>query len=142
RRRIRWALGLTGVALLVAAVAYYAVSRQSGPGGFATPDACLEAYRDAARDGDAEAFRRCLSEPLRPDGAARLAEARRQLGAVQHWSQYAPEVAGADATILVDQVRTDGMIHRVSYRLRRSSSGWLVNGVGPAEVIRPPERRG
>src|SRR5262249_14796823 len=113
-------------------------SRKTGPGASPPPAAGREGSRDAALDDDAEAFRRCLAEPLRSNSAARLAEARRQLDAVQHWSQYAPEVAGADSAILVDQVRTNGMIHRVSYRLRRSPSGWLVNGVGQAEIIRPP----
>jgi hypothetical protein len=140
-KRLRAAL-LLGAALLILALAYFAASRQGGAGVFDTPDRCLETYRDAALDGTAEAFRRCLAEPLRSDSPALLAEAHGQLEAVQHWNQYAPEVTGADAQILVDQVRRDGTIHRVRYHLRRSSSGWLLAGVGPPQLIRPPIRPG
>jgi hypothetical protein len=140
-KRLRSVLVLAGTLLLLA-LAYSLAPRLGLRGGFDTPDACLEAYRDAALDGDAEAFRRCLAEALRPDSAAHLAEARGQLDAVQHWNQYAPETAGADAKILVDQVCRDGTIHRVLYRLRRSYAGWLLAGAGQPQVLRPPIRPG
>jgi hypothetical protein len=140
-KRLRSALFLVA-ALLILAVAYFAATRQGGAGGFDTPDQCLEAYRDAARDKNAEAFRRCLAEPLRSDSAALLAEARGQIEAVRHWNQYAPEVRGADAEILVDQVCRDGTIQRIRYQLRRSYSGWLLAGIGAPQLIRPPIRPG
>jgi hypothetical protein len=138
-KRLRVVLLLAGV-LLILALVYFAAPRQGS--GFDTPDRCLEAYRDAALDGTAEAFRRCLAESLRSDSPTLFAEANRQLEAVQHWNQYAPEITGADAQILVDQVRRDGTIQRVRYRLRRSSSGWLLAGIGAPQLMRPPIRPG
>lgn len=109
---------------------------------FATPASCLETYRDAARDGDAARFHTCLAEPLQADAAPLFAQAQRDLQPVRHWNQYAPEIDGDRATILVDQVRTDGMIHRIHYRLERFRSGWRVVAIGQAEFIRPPVRPG
>lgn len=116
----------------VAVLAYRPAER-----GFDSPAACLAAYRDAAADGDAATLRRCVA-----DGAVGLEEAQRELRAVRHWNQYAAEGDGNSATIVVDQVRTEGTIHRVRYRLERSRPGWRIVAVGGAEVVRPPVRPG
>src|SRR5207302_7004566 len=103
--------------------------------GFDTPAACLEAYRNAAADGDAATWRRCVA-----DGVMGLEEAQRELRAVRHWNQYAPEGDDQVATIVVDQVRAEGVIHRVRYRLERFRPGWRVVAVGGAAVVQPPVR--
>jgi hypothetical protein len=139
RRYHRLLLALAGTLAILAGTLLW--TRPSSPG-FATPDACLEALRDACKDGDAAAFRRCLGEPLRANGATLFDVLRRDAQAIQHWSQYAPEIQDRTATILVDQVRTDGMIHRIAYRLEQSRSGWHVVALGPPEILRPAVRPG
>src|SRR5262249_30282653 len=115
--------------------------RPSEPG-FDTPAACLEAFRDACKDGDAPDCRRCLAESLRAGSADLFEVARRDLQEVRHWNQYAPEIRGDAATTREDRVGAEGLIHCVDYRRGRARPGWQIVAVGPAEIIRPPVRPG
>jgi hypothetical protein len=139
RHSLRILLALAGTIAFLVLVLFWL--RPSSPG-FATPTACLEAFRDACKDGDNITFQRCLAGPLRTDAATRFDVLRRDVQAIQHWNQFAPEMADHTATILVDQVRTDGMIHRIAYRLEQSRSGWRLVAIGPPEIIRPTIRPG
>jgi hypothetical protein len=138
-RLARMLLALGGTLAVVALAVLWL--RPAAPG-FATPTACLEAFRDSCKDGDAAAFTRCLAGSLVGEGPALFDALRRDIQAVRHWNQYTPEVRDGVATILVDQVRTDGMIHRATYRLERLGSGWRLVAIGPPEILRPAIRPG
>jgi hypothetical protein len=116
--------------------------RRGAEASFATPEECLEAFRDAGRDGDTTTFVRCLGPDLREQSDRLFAETNRDLRAVQHWNQYRAEKVEGMAKILVDQVRRDGMIQRVSYRLARSGAGWQVVEIGKPQLFTPPVRPG
>ena len=139
---------LRGVAILVAALgvlaaALYWSSRRAGPG-YATPLACLDAYREACLAGDVDAYLRCLAEPLRsetaerfPDRAELAALLRRETAELKGWAavevEAAPPRDGA-ALVDVDQVRPDGL-RRVRFHLTRSAGGWLITAIDPPRDV-------
>jgi hypothetical protein len=140
-RRVR-GVALLLVVLVVGGLLALGWRRPGTEQPFRSPEQCIEAYRDAGRDGDPVTFGRCLGPGLRSQGDRLFAEANRQLQAVRHWNQYAAETTGTSARIRVDQVCSDGMIHRVSYRLAQSDAGWQIVEIGKTQVLAPPVRTG
>jgi hypothetical protein len=125
-------LVLAGVTSIPLALAIWWSQRQSG---FATPAACLDAYREASRAGDVEKYRSCLAEPLRsetqrlhPD-AQELAESlRREMRDVKTWVLLLESESTASTVAFdVDEVCLDGS-HRIRFHLQRSGAGWLIAG--------------
>ena len=111
-------------------------------GGFATPAACLDAYREAMRAGDIEKLSICLTESFHSELGRRDASAkqwaqslRQDMIGVKTWVQL-PDSVNDDATLQVDvdEVRMDGN-RRLRFRLQRSGSGWLIAGMEQAKPI-------
>jgi hypothetical protein len=130
-------LVLVTVAGLIVILRWSGGSNAPGGGsGFATPAACLDAYRDAVQEGDAAAYLLCLGEPLRSEtrrhhlGDAELAEAlRRQMRGVKSWVvSESPEERGDRASAIVEEVRSSG-VRAVRFQLARSGAGWLIVGI-------------
>lgn len=96
---------------------------------YATPEACLDAFRDANLDVDVEAYLACLDGSLRsrwPDRGQLEKTLRRERGSLKAWTRKGePEQEGTEATALVEKVRSSG-ISEVRFRLRRSSTGWRI----------------
>src|SRR5262245_44604670 len=93
--------------LLAAVLTGAALWWYASPKGFATPQQCVEAYRDALAAGNDAAFLQCLAEPLRSEIHGRLADPafRRSVDGLKGWTQLDPEIAGPQASILVDEIR-------------------------------------
>src|SRR5262245_25438214 len=118
-----------GLLLLVAAALAAAIWWSARPNGFATPQKCVEAYRDALVSGNDQEYLQCLGEPLRSEVRGRLADPalRRSAEGLKGWTQLEPEIDGARASILVDEIRATDT-RRTRYRLERSEQGWLIVG--------------
>ena len=127
------------VGLGLAALLVYGPPRR--PTGFATPADCLDAYRDASKDGDMARYLRCLGEPLRSEQQRTLDSdaLRRRLEDVKGWTRLEPVIQELSAYVDVDQVRTSGTA-RVRFHLQRvdQGQGWLIVRVdAPKEVPAP-----
>lgn len=131
---------LAGLVLL--ALALSAAARFWG--GYASPEACLEALTTAACKGDAEGYLGCLAEPLRSDTRRRLADEeslaawlRREWGGVQStantvdWSEPSTPVGAVEA------VRAENT-RRYRIRFRESLGRWLIAGITQAGEADPP----
>src|SRR5262245_48930277 len=125
---------LVAAALAGAVLAGVLLWSRREPAGFASPAACVEAYRDACLAGDVAAYLDCLAEPLcsqrRP--TARPDDLKRELDRVVGWAQHEPVAEGDEAHVDVDLTRREGT-QRVRFRLRRAG-GWLIASV---EAPRP-----
>jgi hypothetical protein len=140
---------LTLVAVGVTAlVCWVAVSRSGGPR-FATPADCLEAYREACRNGDVSRYLACLGEPLQSEirkqhpRSQELAEAlRAEMSSVKSWVEL-PESDLTDSTaeICVD-IEGERGIQRTRFRLEKSHAGWLIVAIGPPQELSAPIRFG
>ena len=113
-------LALAGVTLgLLGMTVYWSQART----GFATPAACLDAYREATQDGDIDRFWACLAKPLSAEikqqhpNLTELAESlRTEMNDVKAWVQRLESPsAQSSVQIDVDEVRIDGN-RRVRYR--------------------------
>jgi hypothetical protein len=112
------------------------------PAGFATPAACLEAYREASRAGNVPAYLSCLAEPLRAEirrqhtDPKKLADSLRQaMKDVKTWVQLPVEASqGPTVQVNVDEVRITGN-HRLGFHLRRCQTGWLIVGIDPPKLV-------
>jgi hypothetical protein len=137
RRRRLLVLGGLTLAILMVVLAW---SRKPKGSGYATPDACLAAFRDATLDGDAVRYRSCLGEPLRSetqrryaDDAALIAALREGTRGVKHWVEASrPDEQGDRAFALVEEVRVTGQ-RRLEVYLERSGAGWLIVRVEKGE---------
>jgi len=138
---MKWLRILTLVVVTIITWAL-AISWSQRQAGFATPAACLDAYRDASPAGNVEKYWSCLAEPLRSEmqrqhpNSRELAESlRREMKAVKTWVQ----LLESDATVAtvqvdVDEVRVDGN-RRIRFHLQRSGSGWLIAGMEQPKII-------
>jgi hypothetical protein len=125
-----------GPLLLVAAALAAAIWWSARPNRFATPQKCVEAYRDAVVSGNDEAYLGCLGEPLRSEMHRRLADPamRRSADGLKGWTQLEPEVEGAKASILVDEIRATET-RRTRFRLERGGQGWLIVGIDAPRLL-------
>src|SRR5262249_8180742 len=134
RRRLLLVLILT--LALVALVLY---GRPRSLQGFATPGECLDAYRDAGKDGDVARYLSCLGEPLRSEKrqSVRAADLVRGMEGVTGWGGDEPVIRDGVADVDVDLVRKTGTF-RLSFRLQRADQGWVIVAVdGPRERPAP-----
>jgi hypothetical protein len=116
-------------------LAILAVRLAPSPGrtGYATPTACLDAYREACLAGDPTGYLNCLGEPLRSQAAQRFADQnalaeylQRSIKDAKSWVELgSPEVAGSTAVIDVEEVRTAGSL-RTRFHFQRLGRGWLI----------------
>jgi hypothetical protein len=128
-RRVLLLSGLT-LAVLIAALVSPRKPKQSG---YATPDDCLAAFRDATLDGNAVRYRSCLGEPLRSeiqraytDDTTLAAALREGVRGVKHWVEAGqPKEQENRAVAIVDEVRATGQ-RRLQVSLERSGMGWLI----------------
>jgi hypothetical protein len=126
------------VLLAVVALAVLALTLgRSRPGkAFATPDDCLAAYYDAAKDGDGAAYLNCLAAPLRAQTEGRFRDEqalsgwlRQSMQDLKNWVQSAaPAPAGASAEVEVEESWPTGN-RRLRFHLQRSGSGWLIDRI-------------
>jgi hypothetical protein len=116
---------------------------------FATPEDCVEAYREACKEGNVPAYLDCLAGPLL-DEARRLAAAgelpaalRRSLAGVKSWVVAAPPTIEADsATVEVDAVRLEGT-RRIRFSLAHARpTGWRIVRVDAPRDVPTPVRYG
>jgi hypothetical protein len=119
-----------------------AISSSQRQAGFATPAACLDAYREASRAGNVKKYWNCLAEPLRSEmrrqrpNPQELAESlRREMRDVKTWVQLL-ESASAASTVQVDvdEVRIEGS-RRIRFYLQRSGAGWLIAGMEQPKLL-------
>jgi hypothetical protein len=130
RRRL-----VIGLVLLLAVVALVLYGRSKSPQGFTTPGDCLDAYRDASKDGDVARYLSCLGEPLRSakQQSVSAADLIREMDGVKGWSRHEPVIRDRTADVEVDLVRKTG-IFRLGFRLQRAEYGWLIVALdGPHE---------
>jgi hypothetical protein len=112
------------------------------PRGFATPAECLDAYRDACKDGDAAGHLRCLAEPLRSqEQATRPEELTGRMDGVLSWGRGEPVIDGAKAYVDVDRVKASGT-QRIRFHLERSGGGWLIVRIDRPSDVPTPIRPG
>jgi hypothetical protein len=134
RRRLLVAMGLI---LALGALVLYGRPRSSQ--GFATPGECLDAYRDASKEGDVARYLSCLGEPLRSEKqqAVTAADLIRGMQGVKGWSRHEPVIREEMADVDVDLVRQSGT-YRLSFRLQRVNHGWVIVALdGPHERNSP-----
>jgi hypothetical protein len=123
------------LAVTVVAATWWWSQRGSG---FATPEKCLAAFYQAAKDGDGPGYLSCLAEPLRTQQGDRFEDLSAYLLAstkdLKNWVQPAAAViTGSVAQIDMDE-RRPGSRQRVRYRLEKAG-GWLIAGIGrPSEL--------
>jgi hypothetical protein len=137
-KRRRLLIGLILVPVLALLVLY---GRPRAPQGFATPAECLDAYRDASKDGDVARYLSCLSESLRSEKrqSVQAADLVREMDGVKGWSRHEPVMRDGTADVDVDLVRQTGTF-RLVFHLRQVDSGWVIVGLdGPHE--QPPTIR-
>jgi hypothetical protein len=127
---------MIGPLLLVIAAVSAAIWWLARPNGFATPQKCVEAYRDALVSGNDRDYLDCLGEPLRSEVRGRLADPalRRSAEGLKGWTQLEPEIDGARASIFVDEIRTTETC-RTRFRLERSGQGWLIVGIDAPRTL-------
>lgn len=132
---MKWAR-IVGPASMVLILLPLAVYWSQKPTRFATPAACLDAYREASRAGDVERYSSCLAEPLRfeiqqqhPDSKELARHLCSQMRDVKTWVQVLDSTS-EDSTIQVDvdEVRLEGN-RRIHFQLQWSGGGWLIASV-------------
>src|SRR5207244_3157307 len=105
-------LGLVTVAILVLILRWANPFGSSGGAArFTTPEACLDAFRDAKAAGNAAAYLRCLREPLRSETRRKyrdeqeMSEAiREEMKDVKSWAvQERPDGQAAKGTTTVEE---------------------------------------
>ena len=137
-RRLRIAAVVGGTSILLALAVYWSQQRV----GFATPAACLDAYREASLAGDVDKYRSCLTESLcaeigrRHPYSRELAESLRQeTKDVKTWVQLPdPASTGTTVQVDVDEVRIDGK-RRIHFRLERFANGWLIVSIDRPRLV-------
>ena len=134
RRRL-----LIGMALILAlgALAYY--GRPRAQQGFVTPAECLDAFRDACKDGDVSRYLDCLGEPLRSEKqrSVTATELVRQMEGVKSWTRHEPVIRNGAADVEVDLVRKTGT-SRLSFHLQHTERGWVIVALdGPHQRTSP-----
>lgn len=142
----RWRL-LAGA--LVSAILVVVLVRWLGPAsssGFATPQECVEAYREACLSGDVAEYRRCLTAARRAESERRppdkLAdELRSSMAGVKSWVQNGEAEEEAGALVEVDVVRPEGT-QRIGFHLQRGPGGWLIDRVDAPRDVTTPVRHG
>src|SRR5262245_53223280 len=102
----------------------------TSPKDFATPQQCVEAYRDALVIDNEARLLKCLAEPLRAEMEGQLRDAafRRSVADLKGWTQLDPEIDGPKASIVVDEIRATET-RRTRFRLEQSGQGWLIVGI-------------
>jgi hypothetical protein len=132
----KWTRLLTLAAVTCALIAC-ALWWSRRPTGYASPEACLDAFYQAARDGNTAAYLACLAEPLRSrrdskDLATLLRPSAKEL---KNWVQIsAPSSDERTAQIDVDERRPGGRL-RVKYRLEKIDGYWYILDIGPARSL-------
>jgi hypothetical protein len=137
RHRLRRGAFLVLALLVLLPLAYW--SRTAV--GFAEPNDCLTAYYDACQNGDTNSFLHCIAPSFRRKiesntGVNRFATTLEDRP-VKNWVV----VSASDdnqrlRTILVDEVRTDG-ISRVRFRLERIGGSWLIADLAAVRQSQP-----
>jgi hypothetical protein len=127
------------VAVLVLALGLLALPffrAPAGPTGFATPDACLEAYHQASLAGDVAGSLECLDEPLRLEKKRSVTEAglRHETAGVKTWVQNQAVVGQTGAHIDVEMVRS-GDVRRVRFHFKQTGGGWRVAAIDPPVAL-------
>jgi hypothetical protein len=129
---MKWAR-IAGPASMVLVLLALAVYWSQRPTRFATPAACLDAYREASRAGDVERYWSCLAEQLRfeiqqqyPDPKELARHLRSQMSDVKTWVQVLDSTS-EDSTIQVDvdEVSLEAN-RRIHFQLQWSGGGWLI----------------
>ena len=143
--RLRLLAGaLVIVALAALLVRWWGTGADSG---FATPQECVEAYREACLAGDVDGYRRCLTAARRAESehrdSAKLAEElRSSMAGVKSWVQNGKsEEEGSGARVEVDVVRHEGT-RRIAFHLQRGPGGWLIDRVDAPREVPTPIRHG
>ncbi len=110
--------------------------------GFATPAACLDAYREAILAGDLEHYWPCLAEPLctqmklqYPNPGDLATSLQKEMKEVRSWVQLPhAENGNSKVQVDVDEVRPDGN-QRVQITLQRTATGWLIVAIDRPRVV-------
>lgn len=138
RRRL-----LISLVSTVAVLALILYGSRWSPPGFATPTDCINAYRDACKNGDVARYSRCLAEPLRStkQPVTQSADLQRQMDGVLSWSQLEPVIRDATAYVDVDRVKTSGT-QRIRFHLERFGKGWLIVRIDEPKDVPTPIRPG
>jgi hypothetical protein len=119
-------------------ILYWTKSSGSADGSapFATPEACLDAFRDARADGNGTAYLRCLAEPLRSETRGKYAN-EQELGlaiqsemlGVKSWVvKDRPDSQSSKGTAMVEE-GTASSIREMRLQLERSSDGWRIAAI-------------
>lgn len=119
------------------------------PEGYSTPEACVQAYAEALKDGDVARYQETLAEPLRSksqkSGATRedLSETlQQQMSGVVNWVQVGdPTMEESTALVEVDVDRREQR-QRLRFHLRRDESGWRITQIERTHQERPSIRPG
>jgi hypothetical protein len=134
RRRL-----LVGMGFMLGLGALVLYGRPRLPEGFATPAACLDAYRDASKQGALDRYLSCLGEPLRSEKqrSATVEGLIRGMDGVKSWTRHEAVIREGMADVDVDLVRKAGT-YRLSFRLQRMERGWVIVVInGPHERTSP-----
>jgi len=107
-----------------------------GAGRFTTPEACLDAFRDAKSDGNAAGYLRCLGEPLRSQTRRKYRDEqelglaiREDMKVVKTWAvKERPDGQAKKGIALVEEVCATG-IREVRLQLERPGEGWLIMAI-------------
>jgi hypothetical protein len=127
-------LAFVTVGLLALIVRWSSPSGSSaGADRFPTPEACLDAFRDAKSDGNAAVYLRCLAEPLRSETRRKYRD-EQELGLaiwtatkdVKSWAiKERPDAHAEKGTAIVEEVCASG-IREVRLQLLRTGEGWRI----------------
>ncbi len=126
-------LGLVSLGLLVVIYRWSNLPGSSGAVRFDTPEACLNAFRDAKAAGNAEGYLRCLGEPLRSQtrrhfhDEQELGQALRdEMKVVKSWTvKERPESQAMKGMALVEEVSSSG-VRELRMQLERTGDGWRI----------------
>jgi hypothetical protein len=137
RTRKRFRIGI--LAALVVGIVLVIYASHRGGAAFPSPEACLDAYRDACKDGNWSRYLSCLGEPLRSERqlAATVETLHQEMEGIKSWTRLDPVVQNTTAYADVDQVRLSGTC-RIRFHLQRAGPGWLIVGIDlPLEIPTP-----
>jgi hypothetical protein len=114
---------------------------------YATPVDCVSAYYEACHGGNETQYRTCFADSIRsqfvqePSNQNSFSNRRRQ-EIVKNWVVVAESTGGnEDRSILVDEVRADGM-RRLRFHLEYSKGSWLIRGIDTLGEQQPEVRFG
>jgi hypothetical protein len=132
-KRLRVPLLVLLAGALLAGAALWSRGRATA---FASPDARVEAYRDACAAGDTAKALACLGGALRAlrERSAIATALQREMAGVVSWAQHEAEISGTAAHVDVDRGRRDG-VQRLRFRLERGGGGWLIVGIEPPKEL-------